>query len=145
MVDMPYNPTQPNHIYLIYMYKEDLALNNLQWLMCLKTKPNEMIYVLYTINDNGWQFEQGNKRKIPKRKLVSNILLCYWWLFCLFYLQELAKQLKSAPLDCLTTRLATCVCIINKNNGGWRAVAQLWQEVVLELRYRLENNFLISG
>ena len=24
------NPTQPNHIYLIYMYKEDLALNNLQ-------------------------------------------------------------------------------------------------------------------
>ena len=23
------NPTQPNHIYLIYMYQEDLALNNL--------------------------------------------------------------------------------------------------------------------
>ena len=32
--------TQPNHIYLIYMYKEDLALNNLQWLICHKTKPN---------------------------------------------------------------------------------------------------------
>lgn len=59
--------------------------------------------------------------------------------------QELAKQLKSAPLDCLTVRLATCVCIINKNHGGWKAVAQLWQEVILELRYRLENNFLISG
>ena len=27
------NPTQPNHIYLIYMYKEDLALNNLQGLI----------------------------------------------------------------------------------------------------------------
>ena len=25
-------------IYLIYMYKKDLALNNLQWLICHKTK-----------------------------------------------------------------------------------------------------------
>ena len=33
-----YHKTQPNQI--IYMYKEDLALNNLQWLMCHKTKPN---------------------------------------------------------------------------------------------------------
>ena len=30
-----------NHIYLIYMYKEDLALNNLQWLICHKTRPNQ--------------------------------------------------------------------------------------------------------
>ena len=30
MVDMPYKPTKPNPIYLIYMYKQDLALNNLQ-------------------------------------------------------------------------------------------------------------------
>ena len=28
-----------NHVYLIYMYKQDLALNNLQWLVCHKTKP----------------------------------------------------------------------------------------------------------
>ena len=28
-------------IYLIYMYKEDLALNNLQWLICHKTQPNQ--------------------------------------------------------------------------------------------------------
>ena len=28
-------------IYLIYMYKKDLALNNLQWLICHKTKPNQ--------------------------------------------------------------------------------------------------------
>ena len=27
-------------IFLIYVYKEDMALNNLQWLVCLKTKPN---------------------------------------------------------------------------------------------------------
>ena len=30
MVDMPYNPNKPNPMYLIYMYKEDLALDNLQ-------------------------------------------------------------------------------------------------------------------
>ena len=33
MVDMPSNPTKPNHVYLIYIYKEDLAFNNLQWLI----------------------------------------------------------------------------------------------------------------
>ena len=27
-------------MYLIYMYNEDLALNNLQWLICHKTQPN---------------------------------------------------------------------------------------------------------
>ena len=30
-----------NHMYLIYMYKLDLALNNLQWLICHKTRPNQ--------------------------------------------------------------------------------------------------------
>ena len=28
------------------MYKEDLALNNLQWLICHKTQPNQIIYML---------------------------------------------------------------------------------------------------
>ena len=36
--------TKPNPIYLIYMYKEDLALNNLQWLICHKTQPNQIQY-----------------------------------------------------------------------------------------------------
>ena len=45
MVGMPENPTKPNHIYLIYMYKEDLALNNLQWLERQKTQPNQIIYI----------------------------------------------------------------------------------------------------
>ena len=40
---MPSNPTQPNHMYLIYMYKEELALNNLQGLICHKTKLNQTI------------------------------------------------------------------------------------------------------
>ena len=30
MIDMSQNPIKPNHVYLIYMYKEDLALDNLQ-------------------------------------------------------------------------------------------------------------------
>ena len=34
-----------NHIYLVNMYKEDLALNNLQWLICHKTQPNQIIYI----------------------------------------------------------------------------------------------------
>ena len=29
------------------MYKEDLALNNLQWLICHKTQLNQIIYILY--------------------------------------------------------------------------------------------------
>ena len=35
-----YHKTKPNQIiYIQYMYKKDLALNNLQWLICHKTKP----------------------------------------------------------------------------------------------------------
>ena len=45
MVDMPLNPTKPNSIYLIYMYKEDLALNNLHWLICHKNQPNQILYI----------------------------------------------------------------------------------------------------
>ena len=37
--------TKPNPIYLIYMYKEDLALNNLQWVICHKTQPNQTIFL----------------------------------------------------------------------------------------------------
>ena len=29
-----------NHAYLIYMYKQDLVLNNLKWWICHKNKPN---------------------------------------------------------------------------------------------------------
>ena len=45
MVDMPQNQTKSNPIYLIYMYKVDFALNNLQWLTCHKTKPNQILYI----------------------------------------------------------------------------------------------------
>ena len=33
-----------NHIYLIYIYKLDLALNNLQWFICYKTQLNHKPY-----------------------------------------------------------------------------------------------------
>ena len=36
------NQTKPNHVYLIYMYKEYLALDNLQCLICHKTLANQM-------------------------------------------------------------------------------------------------------
>ena len=32
-------------IYQMYMYKMDLALNNQQWLISHKTKPNQIIYI----------------------------------------------------------------------------------------------------
>ena len=38
-------------IYLIYMYKEDLPLNNEQWLICHKMKPN-FIYSIYMYKDD---------------------------------------------------------------------------------------------
>ena len=36
-----------NHIYLRYMYKEDLTLNNLQWLICPKTSSGN-IWIRYS-------------------------------------------------------------------------------------------------
>ena len=52
---MPYNPTKPNPIYLIYMYKEDLALNNLQRLICHQIQPNQSIFfhVSYSLKGGG--------------------------------------------------------------------------------------------
>ena len=36
-------------IYLMYVYKKDLALNNLQWLICHKMKPNQTNHVLFCL------------------------------------------------------------------------------------------------
>ena len=49
--------TKLNHMYLLYMYKEDLAFNNPQWLICDKTQPNPTqpnhIYLIY-MHKNGF-------------------------------------------------------------------------------------------
>ena len=42
---MSQNPTKPNPIYSLYMYKKDLTLNNQQWLICHKTQPNQITYI----------------------------------------------------------------------------------------------------
>ena len=49
MVDMPQNPTKLNHIYLISMHKGDLAIINLQWLICHKTKQNQTKSYIFNI------------------------------------------------------------------------------------------------
>ena len=46
-----------NHIYLIYMYEKDVALNNLQRLIIHKknqTKPNQIIYISYICIKRMW-------------------------------------------------------------------------------------------
>ncbi|XP_077392418.1 rab3 GTPase-activating protein catalytic subunit isoform X1 [Festucalex cinctus] len=58
---------------------------------------------------------------------------------------DLFIQLKSAPVESLTHRLALCMCLVNFYHGGLQAVAYLWQEFVLEMRYRWENNYQICG
>ncbi|XP_018417310.1 PREDICTED: rab3 GTPase-activating protein catalytic subunit isoform X2 [Nanorana parkeri] len=58
---------------------------------------------------------------------------------------NLYSQLKSAPADSLTFKLALCLCMVNFYHGGVRGVAHLWQEFVLEMRYRWENNSIIPG
>ena len=57
--------------------------------------------------------------------------------------KEMFKQFKSSPPGSLTYRLAICMCIVNHSYGGLKAVAHLWQEFVLEMRYRWENNFTV--
>ncbi|XP_073401637.1 rab3 GTPase-activating protein catalytic subunit isoform X1 [Dendrobates tinctorius] len=58
---------------------------------------------------------------------------------------NLYSQLKSAPSDSLTYKLALCLCMVNFYHGGVRGVAHMWQEFVLEMRYRWENNHLVPG
>ena len=40
--------------YLIYMYKEDLALSNLQGFICHKTQPNQILYIQYICMEGIW-------------------------------------------------------------------------------------------
>lgn len=58
---------------------------------------------------------------------------------------ELNKQLKSASPDSLTHRLSLALCNVNHNHGGLLGVAHLWQEFILELRFRWENKILLTG
>ena len=66
-------------------------------------------------------------------------------IFDMLLLQDLPKQLKSAPVDGLLHRLSICLCVLNHNYGGLYAVAQMWQEFILEMRYRWDHNYTIEG
>ncbi|XP_033104847.1 rab3 GTPase-activating protein catalytic subunit-like isoform X2 [Anneissia japonica] len=59
--------------------------------------------------------------------------------------KEKYRHFKTAPEGSLVYKLAVCMCIVNYNHGGMKAAAHLWHEFLLEMRYRLESNTLISG
>ena len=78
------------------MYKEDLALNNLQWLICHKTKPNQKnpIYLIYMYKEdlalNNLQWLICHKTK-PNQKNPIYLIYMYkedlalnnlQWLIC---------------------------------------------------------------
>ena len=53
-------------IYLIYMYKEDLALNDLQWMMCHKTKSKQTkLYISNTYVWRGFGIKWPRKVDMP--------------------------------------------------------------------------------
>ncbi|XP_015922573.1 rab3 GTPase-activating protein catalytic subunit [Parasteatoda tepidariorum] len=58
-------------------------------------------------------------------------------------IQEHMRSFKSAPVDSLTWRLALAMCQVNHSYGGLPAVAQLWQDFLLEMRHRWENNYTL--
>ena len=46
------------------MYKEDLALNNLQWLICHKIQPNQIIYIQHILL-KGFSIKQPTMVDMP--------------------------------------------------------------------------------
>ena len=77
------------------MYKEDLALDKQQWLLCHEKQPNQILYIKYIcikriwlwITNDGWYAKKLNQTKpnpidliyIHKQDLVLNNLQ---WLIC---------------------------------------------------------------
>ena len=64
------------------MYKEDLALNNLQWLISHKTKPNRNnIYLIYmykedlALNNPQWLICHKNPTNLPTI-IIKNGIIC---------------------------------------------------------------------
>uniref|UniRef100_A0A1X7V2J5 Uncharacterized protein n=1 Tax=Amphimedon queenslandica TaxID=400682 RepID=A0A1X7V2J5_AMPQE len=55
---------------------------------------------------------------------------------------SLTRELKSAPPNSLTMRLAKAFCNIH-NDYGLKAMAHIWYEVIQELRYRWENGITL--
>ena len=70
------------------MYKQDLTLNNLQWLICHKIQPKQIIYIQYIcikkiwhcIIHNGSYTIKSNQTIKKNQLLFDEILLFYGWL-----------------------------------------------------------------
>ena len=73
MVDMTLYPTKPNLIYAIYMYKEDLAFNNLQRLICRYIQLNQILYMQYICIKRIWAL--NNLRWLICHKTKLNLYL----------------------------------------------------------------------
>ncbi|ESP04825.1 hypothetical protein LOTGIDRAFT_211630 [Lottia gigantea] len=95
---------------------------------------NEILLYLFPDAKKSDEKSEGKDRESAEKSTRSLKLI-----------EDLGKQLKSSPVDGLSHRLAICFCLVNHNQGGLRAVAHLWQEFVLEMRYRWENNYYITG
>ncbi|XP_053989291.1 rab3 GTPase-activating protein catalytic subunit isoform X1 [Hylaeus volcanicus] len=59
--------------------------------------------------------------------------------------EEQWKGVKTCPMDSLVWRLAIVAAHCTHNLGGVSALAQLWYEIVQEIRFRWEKNILIPG
>ena len=81
-------------IYLLYIYKKDLALNYLQWLICHKTKPDQSNLKSCTLWQKSGFFFFKKKMCISDIKIwyfiSSNIFKC----ICLFCYRIYAKKKK---------------------------------------------------
>ena len=53
--------------------------------------------------------------------------------------------MKSCAVDCFVWRLAIVICHTVSSLGGLAAVAHLYYEILLELRFRCDNAILIPG
>ena len=92
-----------NHIYLICMCKQDLALNKLKWLICPKTQPNQ-IHLIYTYNKD---LALNNLKWLiyHKAKLKPNQILHY-------------KMIIFSSCNCLSIIIYLTHMDFNKNH--WR-------------------------
>ena len=71
-------------ICLIYMYKNDLALNNLQWLICYETKPNQQrpifdYLVPICLLERGLRFNFTNHEGGGRMKKMSTLMEAPLW------------------------------------------------------------------
>ena len=69
-----------NHIYLIYMYKPDLALNNLEWLICHQTKSNQTKLIFHI------ELEIYRQDRFKKLSLLTK------WNFIKYILEQTAES-----------------------------------------------------